>query len=98
MSSEIQVLKNRLRDRIAEFEELCLKSSAGIENRELKRKLEDLGQANQREKKELEDKLSRVGWRSLEIVFFPRALNFRHFRAIFKLSRNFLYHFYLPFP
>lgn len=61
VSSEIEALKRRLRDRAAELDRLC--GGEGEEDRgRLMRKLEDLGHANAREKKELEEKLSKVGF------------------------------------
>jgi hypothetical protein len=63
VSSEIETLKRRLRDRAAELDRLCCLEGApgdAEDRRLLMHKLEALEQVNAREKRELEEKLSKV--------------------------------------
>lgn len=63
VSSELEALKRRLRDRAAELDRLCCLQRGPIDDQErhtLLRRLEGLEQANAREKRQLEDQLSKV--------------------------------------
>lgn len=81
VSSEIENLKRRLRDRAAEFDRLCRQEKDGGDDhpgdrKTLLRKLEELGQANAREKKELEEKLSKVSaWTMMKSVNLSLSLS-----------------------
>lgn len=77
VSSELEALKRRLRDRAAELDRLCCLQRGPIDDHErhtLLRRLEDLEQANAREKQQLEDQLSKVTSKKAALSPTPKAV------------------------